>query len=159
MTRLGALALLFLASTDAKKCDGTNLAKDAELRIGVKKRPEACERRSQPGDELTMHYVGTLYSDCSQFDSSRDRDDPFKFTLGQGMAIKGWDEGLRGMCEGEVRKLTIPSDLGYGDSGSGDTIPGGSTLVFEVELLKIADPPKKKKKGKKKKKKKAKQEL
>ena len=164
MARVAGLALLLLLlahSAESKKCDGSNLPKDAELRIGVKKRPESCERRSQPGDELSMHYVGTLYSDCSQFDSSRDRDEPFKFTLGSGMVIKGWDEGLRGMCEGEVRKLTIPSDLGYGDNGSGDTIPGGSTLVFEVELLKIADPPKKKKKGKKKKKKKkaTKQEL
>ena len=160
--RLGVLVLLLMARSAApKKCNGANLPKDADLRIGVKKRPETCERRSQPGDQLSMHYVGTLYSDCSKFDSSRDRDEPFKFTLGNAMVIKGWDEGLRGMCVGEVRRLTIPSDLGYGDSGSGDAIPGGSTLVFEVELLEIADPPKKKKKGKKKKKKKkhAKQEL
>jgi len=112
--------------------------------------------KSAPGDKLKMHYTGTLYSDCSKFDSSRDRDTPFEFTLGQGMVIKGWDDGLRGMCAGEVRKLTIASDLGYGDAGSPDRIPGGATLVFEVELLEIADGDfagdnKKKKKKKKRK--------
>ena len=75
--------------------------------------------------------------------------------------IKGWDDGLRGMCIGEKRKLTIPSDLAYGDSGSGDKIPGGSTLTFDVELLDIKEK-KLKAKGKKKKgkkKKKAKDEM
>ena len=92
----------------------------------------------------------------SVFDSSVERGDPFKFTLGKGEVIRGWDDGLRGMCVGEKRKLTIPSDLAYGDSGSGDSIPGGSTLQFEVELLGIKEGGKKKrKKGKKGKKKKA----
>ena len=104
-----------------------------------------------------MPDTGKLYSDCSKFDSSLDRDDPLKFTLGKGEVIKGWDDGLRGMCVGEKRKLTIPSDLAYGDEGSGDKIPGGSTLQFEVELLDIKRPsPKGAKKQKKKKKKKKK---
>jgi FK506-binding protein 2 len=80
-----------------------------------------------------------LYSDGSKFDSSVDRSSPFDFTLGQGMVIKGWDNGLQGMCVGEKRKLVIPSDLGYGSRGSPPKIPGGATLVFEVELLDIKD--------------------
>ena len=107
-----------------------------------------------------MHYTGKLYSDCSTFDSSVERGDPFEFTLGKGEVIKGWDDGLRGMCIGEKRKLTIPSDLAYGDSGSGEKIPGGSTLQFDVELLDIKEKGAKKKKAKKKKKKaKAKDEV
>ena len=74
------------------------------------------------GDKLKMHYTGKLYSDCSTFDSSVERGDPFQFTLGKGEVIKGWDDGLRGMCVGEKRKLTIPSDLAYGDGGSGEKV-------------------------------------
>jgi len=82
------------------------------------------------------HYTGTLYSNCKKFDSSVGRE-PFSFTLGAGEVIKGWDQGLRGMCVAETRKLTIPADLGYGDDGAGDDIPGGATLQFQVELLSI----------------------
>ncbi|CAM9568179.1 unnamed protein product [Phaeothamnion confervicola] len=86
-----------------------------------------------------MHYTGKLYKDCKKFDSSLDRGDPFSFTLGRGQVIKGWDSGLLGMCVGEKRKLTIPSDLGYGDAGTpGGDIPPGATLVFDVELLEIS---------------------
>lgn len=83
-----------------------------------------------------MHYTGTLI-DGSKFDSSVDRNQPFDFVIGSGQVIKGWERGLLGMCVGEKRKLTIPSDLGYGDRGSPPTIPGGSTLIFDVELIKI----------------------
>ena len=121
--------------------------------VGKKFTPESCDKKSKPGDKLKMHYTGKLYSDCTTFDSSVDRGDPFEFTLGKGEVIKGWDDGLRGMCVGEKRKLTIPSDLAYGDDGSGETIPGGSTLQFDVELLDIREGPKKGKKKKKKKKK------
>ena len=82
------------------------------------------------------HYTGVLYSNCKQFDSSVGRE-PFSFTLGAGEVIKGWDTGLAGMCVGEKRKLVIPANLGYGDAGAGDDIPGGATLQFEVELLAI----------------------
>jgi FK506-binding protein 2 len=75
--------------------------------------------------------------DGTEFDSSIGRNDPFTFTLGVGQVIKGWDQGLLEMCEGEKRKLVIPSDLGYGDRGAPPKIPGGATLIFEVELLKI----------------------
>uniref|UniRef100_A0A1I8I794 peptidylprolyl isomerase n=2 Tax=Macrostomum lignano TaxID=282301 RepID=A0A1I8I794_9PLAT len=110
-----------------------------ELRIGVKKRvpAEECTARAAKGDTVSMHYTGTLYSDGSKFDSSLDRNQPFKFTLGVGQVIKGWDQGLIGMCKGEKRRLVIPAHLGYGESGSPPKIPGNSALVFEVELLDI----------------------
>ena len=85
---------------------------------------------------MKVHYVGTL-QDGSKFDSSRDRGDKFSFNLGKSEVIKGWDQGLLGMCVGEKRKLVIPPDLGYGDSGAGEKIPGGAALVFEVELTNI----------------------
>ncbi|KAL5268310.1 hypothetical protein ACHWQZ_G002241 [Mnemiopsis leidyi] len=107
-----------------------------QLQIGVKKRNQ-CERKSKKGDQLAMHYTGTLKSDGSKFDSSRDRNSPFEFTLGVGQVIKGWDQGLLNMCPGDQRKLTIPPHLGYGDRGAGGKIPGGAWLVFEVELLEI----------------------
>lgn len=69
------------------------------------------------------------------------RNDPFKFQLGIGQVIKGWDQGLLGMCVGEKRKLVIPSDLGYGEHGAGDKIPGGATLHFEVECIAIEEGP------------------
>lgn len=72
---------------------------------------------------------------------SLDREQPFTFQLGVGQVIKGWDQGLTGMCVGEKRKLTIPPSLGYGDRGAGSVIPGGATLLFEVELINIGDSP------------------
>lgn len=89
---------------------------------------------AQAGQKVSVHYVGTLTSG-SKFDSSRDRGKPFSFVLGAGQVIKGWDQGVAGMKVGELRKLTIPAHLGYGDRGFPPEIPPGSTLVFEVELL------------------------
>merc|ERR1712176_1631168 len=71
-----------------------------------------------------MHYRGTLHQDGSEFDNSYDRGEPLSFTLGSGQVIKGWDQGLLGMCVGEKRKLVIPPDLGYGDSGPVRRCPG-----------------------------------
>lgn len=86
------------------------------------------------GDEVEVHYVGTLL-DGTQFDSSRDRGTPFKFKLGEGQVIKGWDEGIKTMKKGEKALFTIPPDMAYGESGSPPTIPPNATLQFEVELL------------------------
>lgn len=107
-----------------------------KLQIGIKKRVDNCPVKSRKGDVLNMHYTGKL-EDGTEFDSSVPRDRPFTFTLGSGQVIKGWDQGLLGMCEGEKRKLVIPAELGYGDRGAPPKIPGGATLIFEVELLSI----------------------
>merc|ERR1711936_1308502 len=96
--------------------------------------PEACEVKVKRSDMLTMHYTGTL-EDGSKFDSSVDRNEPFKFQIGVGQVIKGWEEGVLGMCIGEKRRLIVPPELGYGDRGAGEVIPGGATLYFDIELL------------------------
>jgi len=87
------------------------------------------------GTEVTAHYTGTLESDGTKFDSSVDRGKPFKFTIGGGQVIRGWDEGFASMKVGEKALLTINSSYGYGPDGSPPTIPGNATLNFEVELL------------------------
>ena len=88
------------------------------------------------GKEVTVHYTGTL-TNGTKFDSSVDRGEPFTFNLGAGEVIEGWDKGFAGMKVGGKRKLTIPSDMAYGERGAGASIPPNSTLIFEVELLKV----------------------
>lgn len=88
------------------------------------------------GQNVVVHYTGWL-TNGSKFDSSKDRNDPFRFSLGMQQVISGWDEGVQGMQVGGARKLTIPPQLGYGARGAGGVIPPNATLVFEVELLDV----------------------
>jgi len=95
------------------------------------------------GGLVSVHYTGWLYDPSatnqhgSQFDSSRDRGEPFSFRLGAGEVIRGWDEGVAGMKVGGTRTLIVPPDFGYGAQGAGGVIPPNATLVFDVELLAV----------------------
>jgi FKBP-type peptidyl-prolyl cis-trans isomerase len=94
-------------------------------------------REAKTGDTVHVQYTGTLMNG-KKFDSSYDHGgDPFKFTIGKGEVIKGWDQGVVGMKVGGKRRLRIPSDLGYGQNGSPPNIPGNAGLIFEVELVSI----------------------
>ena len=94
-----------------------------------------------PGNTVNVQYTGWLLnkdgSKGTKFDSSRDRGQPFTFTLGQQMVIAGWDEGVAGMHVGGKRTLVIPAALGYGARGAGGVIPPNATLIFDVELVSI----------------------
>lgn len=88
----------------------------------------------QAGQTVTVHYTGTL-TDGTKFDSSRDRGQPFKFRIGRGQVIRGWDEGVAKLSVGERAKLTISGDYAYGKRGYPGLIPPDATLIFDVELL------------------------
>jgi len=98
------------------------------------------------GQEAVVHYTGWLYDPAAseqkgtEFDSSRKRGDPFRFTIGAGGVIQGWERGVVGMQVGGQRRLVIPSELGYGERGGGSVIPPNATLLFDIELLAIEQP-------------------
>jgi len=127
--RFLTLSIVALASTAT-----TVLASDKEVKVDITRAVE-CERKTQKGDKISVHYRGTLESG-KQFDASYDRGQPLSFVVGKGSVIKGWDDNLLDMCIGEKRTLTIPPAFGYGDRAMGP-IPAGSTLIFETELMGI----------------------
>jgi FKBP-type peptidyl-prolyl cis-trans isomerase FkpA len=109
--------------------------------LGIKDMVTGSGPVARSGQNVTVHYTGWLQnadgSKGRKFDSSKDRNDPFAFTLGAGFVIRGWDEGVQGMAVGGQRQLIIPSALGYGSRGAGGVIPPDATLIFDVELLSV----------------------
>lgn len=103
-------------------------------------KPGAGDRVVKKGDEIKVNYVGTLLKGGKKFDENTSAEDPFTFTVGEGV-IEGWSEGVIGMKKGGKRKLTIPWKMAYGDKGSPPKIPGKAPLVFEIDLLGWADEP------------------
>ena len=104
---LASIATLALAEPEVRP---------SGLKVEYVEVPENCDRKAMNGQMLTMHYTGTL-EDGTKFDSSVDRNEPFQFQIGVGQVIRGWEEGVVGMCIGEKRKLIVPPELGYGDQG------------------------------------------
>ncbi len=104
--------------------------------LKIEELAEGTGRQAAKGDTVAVHYTGWL-TDGTQFDSSIERGEPIEYVCGVGMVIPGWDMGVVGMREGQKRRLTIPSELGYGPYGAGGVIPPNATLIFEVELVKV----------------------
>lgn len=94
-----------------------------------------------PGRVVRVHYVGVTFASGREFDSSWEQDRPFKFAVGGGRAIKGWDRGVRGMKVGGRREIIVPPRLGYGNQSPSSLIPAGSTLIFVVDLLSVVGGP------------------
>ena len=153
MTKLKPIiaALCFL-TLNACQAEPSNVAdKDKEMTVMTENITELVKndtvvgegREAEIGFNVTVHYTGWLYDENAEdkkgkkFDSSLDRNDPFKFNLGAGQVIQGWDQGFAGMKIGGKRTLIIPPEMGYGARGAGGAIPPNATLLFEVELLDV----------------------
>jgi FKBP-type peptidyl-prolyl cis-trans isomerase len=146
MHRLALLPWLALAATCGSHGDAKAGGFSAELGVDTTKMTKAPSglwytdvtsgqgAEAEPGRTVRVHYTGWL-PNGKKFDSSRDRGEPFAFTLGAGQVITGWDEGVKGMKVGGRRKLVLPPSMAYGDAGAPPDIPPGSTLVFDVEVL------------------------
>ncbi|HEX3788424.1 MAG TPA: FKBP-type peptidyl-prolyl cis-trans isomerase [Pseudonocardiaceae bacterium] len=94
-------------------------------------------QEAAPGQQVTVHYVGVSFGTGAEFDSSWSRNEPFRFGLGAGQVIAGWDKGVAGMKVGGRRQLVIPAHLAYGERGAGGVIKPGETLIFVVDLLAV----------------------
>ncbi|EGP87107.1 unnamed protein product [Zymoseptoria tritici ST99CH_1A5] len=127
-TTVTAALGLFLAGVSA-------LDKPLDIKITLSNTC-ADNEKTKKGDKIEMHYRGTLEETGAEFDASYNRGTPLPFTLGSGQVIKGWDEGLIGMCVGDKRTLTIQSEYAYGKRGVGP-IPADAVLIFETELVSI----------------------
>ncbi len=123
------------AESATEASEGETITTDSGLQYIVEKKGDGAE--AVPGKTVFVHYTGTLKDTGEKFDSSLDRGTPIDFVLGAGMVIPGWDEGIAGMKVGEKRKLIIPSELGYGASGSPPVIPPNADLVFETEIVDV----------------------
>ncbi|MEC3974527.1 FKBP-type peptidyl-prolyl cis-trans isomerase [Amycolatopsis sp. H20-H5] len=95
-------------------------------------------QEAQAGNQVSVHYVGVSHSTGEEFDASWNRGAPLDFGLGRGQVIPGWDQGVTGMKVGGRRKLVIPPNLAYGDSGAGGVIKPGETLIFVVDLVSVS---------------------
>jgi FK506-binding protein 2 len=133
---------LFLAiqhSHASCKPRNRDLHPDSRLNIGILHRPADCDTNSKgkihTGDDIVVHYEAHLFRDCRKIDSSRDKGEPYKFKVGDGTTIKGWERGLLGMCVGERRKLIVPSGLAYGMNGVDGTIPKDATILYDIERM------------------------
>jgi rhodanese-related sulfurtransferase len=111
------------------------MANELEIEILTEGKGEIADE----GHKVSVHYEGQL-TDGTVFDASRPRGEAFSFSIGAGQVIPGWEQGVTGMKLGEIRKLTIPPELGYGASGAGDVIPPNATLIFSIELLDVSMP-------------------
>jgi FKBP-type peptidyl-prolyl cis-trans isomerase len=136
---IAIVGIILFFSKSTQEIDNLNVAGDMDnidfAELNITTIDEGDGREAESGDEISVHYRGTL-KDGTEFDSSYSRNEPFTFVLGIGQVIQGWDEGVVGMKVGEKRVLEIPSSLGYGESGTGP-IPGNAGLIFEVELVSI----------------------
>ncbi|MFN7171283.1 MAG: FKBP-type peptidyl-prolyl cis-trans isomerase [Fimbriimonadaceae bacterium] len=130
---ISTLSLTALSSVDAQSSD-----KFTRTKSGLEYRDVTVGKGKQPkkGSTVTVHYTGTL-TNGKKFDSSHDRKQPFKFQIGVGQVIPGWDEGVMTMREGGKRILRIPAKLAYGERGVPGTIPANATLIFEVDLIRV----------------------
>ena len=150
ITLILSLSLTFLISA----CSGSSSNEDIKAVVVPPPAPTTLVKtdvkvgtgaEAKTGQTVSVHYTGWLYEASAsdkhgeQFDSSRTRGTPFKFPLGAGRVIKGWDQGVVGMKVGGQRTLTIPASLGYGARGAGGKIPPNATLVFDVELMGIEE--------------------
>jgi len=124
LMRACLIAIMVLAPFYSVEAKGLKIENDVE----------GSGEMAQAGQMVAVHYTGRL-TDGQKFDSSRDRGDPFQFTLGAGQVIAGWDQGIAGMKVGGSRTLVIPPELGYGEHGAPPVIPPRATLIFDVELL------------------------
>jgi peptidylprolyl isomerase len=136
-TAIPTSAIITQQPNQESSTNGANMDNYQTLTGGLKVLDETMGTGAEvkSGDTVTVNYLGTLQSG-TKFDSSYDRNTPFTTQIGVGQVIKGWDEGIIGMKVGGKRKLVVPPDLGYGNQPAG-SIPPGSTLIFEVELLNI----------------------
>ena len=129
---------------DAMPEPNKELEQAMAMGLTIEDHVEGTGAEAEAGKIVHVHYTGWLFDDSkpenkgTKFDSSHDRGEPIVFPLGAGRVIKGWDLGFAGMKEGGQRTLTIPSELGYGERGTpGGPIPGGATLLFDVELVQV----------------------